>query len=401
MIKGICVSAPGKIILLGEHAVVYGKPALIGAVDKRCYITISKREDNLIKIFSKNFNTEIVTDLNKIISKFAKAQKDLNKYAKNNDIDLLKSITSEPLDYPQIIIGQFLQSCHAEFISASNNKLFEGYSKKILKDPGQARTMVQDDKGRVQDDKKLMESILSGFDLMIDSQIPIGSGMGSSAALAVAIAGVLYLLTNKNIDKEKVNEIAFRAEQKRHGLPSGGDNSACCYGGLVWFRKETKDLKIIQPIAKSIPKDIAKGFVCIFTDTPKESTGEMVRKVWDLYQKRKDYVNGIFSDQEELTRELFEDLINGNQEGIIRIIREGERNLEKIGVVSEYAKGIIRDIEKSGGAGKICGAGGKKNESGIVLAYHNNLKELNGVLEKYDIKAEKVFLGAEGLRRES
>jgi mevalonate kinase len=44
--RNITASAPGKTILFGEHAVVYGKPAIAAAVDKRAYVSIEKREDN-------------------------------------------------------------------------------------------------------------------------------------------------------------------------------------------------------------------------------------------------------------------------------------------------------------------------------------------------------------------
>ena len=46
----ITVSAPGKLHVLGEHVVVYGKPAIIAAVDKRCVVTITEREDEKIVI---------------------------------------------------------------------------------------------------------------------------------------------------------------------------------------------------------------------------------------------------------------------------------------------------------------------------------------------------------------
>lgn len=46
------VSAPGKVILFGEHAVVYGKPSLAGAIDKRTHVNLEARDDSVISIES-------------------------------------------------------------------------------------------------------------------------------------------------------------------------------------------------------------------------------------------------------------------------------------------------------------------------------------------------------------
>src|SRR5688572_17099198 len=110
--KRFKVSAPGKLHLMGEHAVVYGKPAILAGVDKRCFIDISERKDSQIKILSKDLNKNLVK-------------------------------------YCQCIIEQFAKYHN------------------IRKMPG--------------------------FTLSITSEIPIGSGMGSSGALAVATAGSLSL----------------------------------------------------------------------------------------------------------------------------------------------------------------------------------------------------------------
>src|SRR3989344_8346601 len=140
--SSIKISAPGKLHLLGEHAVVYNKPAILAAVDKRCFVEINPRKDKKIKISSEDYKTSTLHNIEEVFEKFEKAQKDWETYNKSNDTLLLKSITKGFLDYSQIIIGQFLNF----------------YKLKSIR----------------------------GFDLSIDSQVPIGCGMGSSGALAVS-----------------------------------------------------------------------------------------------------------------------------------------------------------------------------------------------------------------------
>jgi len=354
--KSIRVSAPGKLHLLGEHVVVHGKPAIIAAVNNRCFVAIVPRKDKKMEIASHNLKRNKITTEKEIIAKTKNAQAKWETYKKNNDIYLLKSITSNPLDFPIIVIGETL--------------------------------------------KYLKKSLSSSFKLSIKSDIPIGSGMGSSAAVAVSVAGAVYLLFNKTLDKEIVNEIAYLSEQKKHGLPSGGDNAACCFGGLIWYRKETPDLKIIKPIPFAFPQKLAKNFVAIHTGTPDESTGEMVSIVRGLYQTKKYLVEKTLSSQEELVRELLFAIKNANDALMIRIIREGEKNLERLGVVSKSTKKLIKQIEEEGGVAKICGGGGRQHGSGVVLAYHKNPELLKDIAKQRNLYCAHIMLGEEGVRQE-
>lgn len=354
--KSIRVSAPGKLHLLGEHAVVYGKPAIIAAVNKRCFVEIIPRKDKKIEIISSNLKTSKIVIGKEIFAKTKDAQTKWETYIKTNDISFLKAITSDPLDFPTIAIGETL--------------------------------------------KYLKKSLSTGITLSIKSDIPIGSGMGSSAAVAVSVAGAIYLMFNENFDREVINEIAYLAEQKKHGFPSGGDNAASCFGGLIWYRKETPDLKIVRPVPFSFPQKLAKNFVAIHTGTPVESTGEMVSAVRALYKKNSEFVDKILSSQEKLIRELLSAIKNGDDTLMIRIIRAGEKNLENLGVVSNSAKLLIRSIEEIGGAAKICGAGGKLKGSGMVLAYCLNKEKIEKLVALNRFWYNDLSLGAEGLRRE-
>ncbi len=358
--KMIKVSAPGKLHLLGEHAVVHNKPAIIAAVDKRCLVEISPRTDALIKVISHNYKEEIIINFQDVVKKFQKAEEDWETYSGNNNTALLKSITNNPLDYPLIIIGLFL----------NYHKL----------------------------------NSINGFNLVIDSQIPVGAGMGSSGALAVSIIGALSLFTSKPFDKEIINKIAFLCEQKKHGKPSGGDNATSCFGGLVWFKKDDPSASSgqggIKLLGLSLPFKVSKNYYIIDTGTPSETTGEMVSLVRGLLEKEPKSTQKILDEQEKLVHKLLPALKQSNHKDIVQIIREGELNLEKLGVVTPFVEKIIRDIEKSGGAAKICGAGGKTKATGIVLIYHQSLKRLEKALESHRLKPAQLALGAEGLREE-
>lgn len=354
--KSIRVSAPGKLHLLGEHVVVYGKPAIIAAIDKRCFVEIIPRKDKKIEIDSHNFKASKLFTEKEIIAKTENAQIRWETYIKNNEISLLTSITSDSLDFPVIIIGEAI--------------------------------------------KYFKMSLSYGFKLSINSDIPIGSGMGSSAALAVSIAGAVSLFFNKAFDTEAINGIAYLSEQKKHGFPSGGDNATSCFGGLIWYRRETPDFKIIKTIPFSFPKKLANNFVAIHTGTPAESTGEMVSRVRNLYKNKPKLVESIFSSQEKLTREMLSAIKNNDSTLMIYIIKAGEENLESLGVVSEFSKSIIRKIEESGGAAKICGGGGIKHGTGILLGYHRDKKVVEKIANNFKLPYLVIRLGEEGVRVE-
>ncbi len=350
--KIITVSAPGKIHFLGEHVVVHGKPALIAAIDKRLRITLTPRSDKQIEIVSQNSKQSIITSGVNILEMTKKAQAQWKRFLLTNEITFLTSMTSELLSYPLIAIGETL--------------LF--YKKRLP----------------------------SGFTITIDSAIPLGSGLGSSAALSVTIAAAVSLFLGEKIDTQKIYDIALVTEQKKHGRPSGGDPAVVLHGGLVWFRRETQNLKIIEPVPFSISEKIAHHFSMIDTGKPEESTGEMIATV-KQFMDTDPSANDVFDDQERLTREMLDAIKNEDEKGIINIIKQGQRNLEKMGVVSIFVKKLIREIEKSGGAAKISGGGGKKKGAGMLLVYHPNSKRLDTIVQSSTLQAHKIYLGGEGL----
>ncbi|MDD5416282.1 MAG: mevalonate kinase [Candidatus Daviesbacteria bacterium] len=314
----IKISAPGKIHLLGEHMVVYGKPALLTTVNLR--VTVA------------------------------------------------------------------LQPCHSgKQVSERNQNLDSGVVASLL--PRMTKTIEPIVK------KYLQLKTIPPYQLTISSQIPIGAGLGSSAAVSAAYIAALLSFLKVKWDLNLINKLTFEAEKVFHDNPSGGDNSTVVFGGLIWYQKG----KGVQPLKFPISPRLTRNFMLISTGKPKETTKQMVEMVAAKSKKFKK----IFDNQEKLVRELLSTIQNANENQLIQIIRAGERNLETIGVVSPYATSIIRKIENAGGAAKICGGGGKTKATGILLCYHPNPAVVKNIAKSYKLDYIKTTLGAQGLRNET
>lgn len=245
-------------------------------------------------------------------------------------------------------------------------------------------------------DRRLSISLAKGKKT-IESNIPIGCGMGSSAAFAVATSAARIFLKNKKLDLDEINKMAYKMEKKRHGNPSGVDNTVSTYGGLLWYRKESEGLKTFSSIKikRSLPK-----IYLIDTGRPVESTKEMVAKVGRLFKRDPGNIETIFKKIEEVTRNLSQFFLGEGAAGFQELIKENEILLEKLGVVSDSTVKFIREIEKIGGVAKVTGAGGWEEKSGILLVYHKNIKKLQNFAKKNNLELLEVKLGEEGVRIE-
>jgi len=231
----------------------------------------------------------------------------------------------------------------------------------------------------------------------INSKIPIGCGMGSSAALAVASSALKFAAKSPKLDLEKINDLAYEIEKKQHGYPSGVDNTISAYGGFLWYRKESESLKLFKSFK---PKTELSNLFIINTGQPKETTGEMVSFVNFRYRKNRVKVESIFQSIEKLTRSLLELVINDKNVPIRDLIKENEALLEKLNVVSKSTISLIRKIEKFGGSAKICGAGGIKTNSGVLLVFNKDKEKLYDFINKNGLNVFSVKFGEEGVRIE-
>ena len=307
--------------MAGEHAVVYGKPALVAAVNRRLTVSISERKDNKIKIFSR-----------------------------------------EPSEQVKEAIKRFEEV----YVICNDRRIQCTYG-------------------------------LGGFEIKVDSEIPVKVGMGSSAAVAVATVGALLALLGglKKFsfqDKEMINKIAYETEKRVHTHPSGVDNTISTFGGFLWFKKG-------KPL-KRVKLENTPHFVFINTGRAEETTGEMVKQVNSKLKTQNSKLEESFNQIEKATKKLLLALKGKDKREIMKAIKRCEDRLEEIGVVGEFAKRLVREIENSGGVAKICGAGGIKRGSGVLLCYHPEPLVIFSIAKRLDLNAFAVNLGEEGVRVE-
>lgn len=357
--SSITISAPGKLFFLGEHFVVLGGPALIAGVGLRCTVNLTPRADNKVSIHSRSLHAKEVLTIDQLLQERQKAQSIWNLYNQEDKpqtkVEILKGITIRKLSYAEIAIGEALNYY---------------------------RTTPS-----------------SGFDIDIDSQVPVGAGLGSSAATSVSLIGAIALFLGQELQRETINIIAYEAEKRKHGNPSGADNSTVTYGGIISFLRNPLTIK---PLDIAVADNLAGNFVLINTGKPKETTGEMVTKVGSVYNSEGEdgIVHQALKSQTELVKELLRVIQDGNEGEFVRIIQAGEQNLERIGVVSKSSQTLIRAIEKAGGAAKICGAGGITGPTGIVLAFHRDRPAVENIAKAQRLKCFSATLGVAGLRIE-
>lgn len=270
-------SAPGKIILFGEHAVVYGRPAIAAPVtDVRTTVTVEPAANGVQRIISRKIDLDVRLD--------------------------------------EILPGFW----GAEVLNGVRNALdLEAFPP---------------------------------FKMTIDSSIPVASGMGSGAAVAVAAIRALARFAGKALADETVNRIAFETEKLHHGTPSGIDNTVVTFARPVYFVQE-------QPI--EILK-VPAPFTVVIADTGIPSPTALsvgdLRRAWTHDRAR---YEEIFDHIGALAREARAAIESGHPDSLGRLMDENHRWLYEVGVSSPELDTLVNAARSAGAAGAKLSGGGR------------------------------------------
>ena len=288
-------SAPGKVILFGEHFVVYGVKAILCSINKRVTVTAEKTSERKISINSKIGKLELEPD--KPISEI-----------------------NSPLK---------------PFYYLAN---------------------------------KAVENKDTGIHIQIDSEIPLGAGLGSSSACCVAGAAAIFKLFG-DISKEEILKLAIEAERTIFENTSGADCTVCTYGGIMEYDKNKGFKKIEhEPNFQLV----------IINSNIEHSTQSMVSKVKEFENKNKEE----FSKLSNLESKLVEDVLKLVKENKIQEIgqkmNQNQEYLENIGISNKELTKMIKIGQESSFGAKITGSGG----GGCIFALTNE-SNLQNILKKF------------------
>jgi mevalonate kinase len=193
------------------------------------------------------------------------------------------------------------------------------------------------------------------LDIWIGGTLPGFSGLGASAASSVAIARAIAQELNMKIPDEKINQVAYEAEKAYAGNPSGIDNTAATYGGLMWFKKNTAGgPDNVEPLSIKAPVEIVIG------STGKvANTKAMVEGVAERKRKNPKKYDPIFKRAEELSHEGRVALEAYDLKAVGELMNENHRLLQEIEVSSKELDLLVDAARKQGAFGaKLTGGGG-------------------------------------------
>ena len=284
-------SAPAKIILFGEHAVVYGRPALAVPVTQlQARVTVSENSRGSIWIEAPN-------------------------------VALSADLNSLPPDQPLVAVI---------------NSVFSALN---ISHPPACTIYIQ-------------------------STIPVAAGLGSGAAVSVAILRALSEYLGDPLPDDKVNLLAFEVEKLHHGTPSGIDNTVVTYARPVYFTKgrPVKTFSVRSP------------FTLVIGDTgipaPTKESVRAVRKLWEADRSR---LEKIFDRMGEIAWDGRQAIECGNLADLGSLMNANHALLQTLTVSCAELDRLVEAARKAGGLGaKLCGGG----RGGNMIALVNKEKAL-------------------------
>jgi len=226
-----------------------------------------------------------------------------------------------------------------------------------------------------------------GINITLDGTLYCASGIGASAASCVAITRALSQHYNLDLSNEEINETAYEGEKGYHGTPSGIDNTASTFGGLIWFEKT--DNNVMDRITIHNPVEVVMGNTGKVADTTAAVAGVKERK-----EKNPEKYDQIFDRAENiayLAKDAFQD---EDYQELGKLMNENHKLLQQIEVSSRELDFMVKLARDNGALGaKLTGGGLGGNI--IALTPGRDLQDtVANAIEKEGFQTLKTIIGA-------
>ncbi len=329
----VVASAPGKVTLFGEHAVVYGYPAIVTAIDKRVWVEASRRSDRAVVIAALDLRVPgvIVT------------------YRKDEVII--------ETDY-----GRTLSAV------AYLRKAVELTSKYL--------------------------GIRGGVNLTVRSEMPVGAGLGTSAAVTVATIAAYARVMGYELSRGEIAKLGWEVERAVQGIASPMDTSIASFGGTIKIWRESNEF-VSRPVGIGLSNC---SFIVGYVER-ECTTAEMVRKVRKLYDTRPDAVRLILRAIGRVTEDAERALKAGDAEGVGTLMNMNHGLLEALQVSNRRLSQMVYAARAAGALGsKLTGAGG--GGATLSLARLGDVGRVELALKLTSLMVFEAGVGADGVRVE-
>ena len=227
---------------------------------------------------------------------------------------------------------------------------------------------------------KMIQNQNTGIEIIVESDIPLGVGLGSSSACCVAGAAAISRLFNKT-SKEEILKLAIEAEKTIFENTSGADCTVCTYGGIMEYDKENGFKKI-----ESEPN----FHLVIANSNIEHSTESIVARVREFKERDETRFATLCNNESKLVKDVLKFLKENNIKKIGDKAIQNQEYLETIGISNDKLREMIQIGQNKSFGAKITGAGG----GGCIFALtdESNLDQtINQFKEKnYDCFSVKI-----------
>lgn len=305
----IICSVPGKVILHGEHAVVYGK-VIIQLLNQKIHLIFF--QSAVAVSVDLRTTVEIKLGGNDVQIKLADLNADqiwpfssFERIRLVNDVDEKSPKNFELTETLLDKIKPFIDDMHFDaFYPYGHNH----HDPKKSEEEECKFSITQ-----INNSLKAFLLLYLGISdvykssqhvplrIIVTSTLPCGAGLGSSSAFSVSLTAALFKAYNVKASDEIISDWAYQIDKLFHGKPSGIDNSICTFGGALLFRngKIEKQLTNIPQVE-----------VILVNTKVARNTKSLVQKAKDQYDKYPLVYDNILAAIDEVSKSawsLFED----------------------------------------------------------------------------------------------